>query len=580
MSDRLIHILLIDDDPIFRLGLSTALEGFPDLQVVAEFDTGAAGLEYLRNLQGEEVVELVVLELALGRIYPQALSGLSLCRLLKTDYPDLPILVVTAQSEPTQLAVAKQLGVEGYCSKGSSITTIVEAIRQLHRGESSWQRLPVSVSSLQPPSWHHRMRQSGLRQIDEALAQAIAQLQNPHLSKLDWLFWNGRRRELLAARWVVNQLLPTDAIVVEQERFNTELADNRSQRQAIASENSSTRRQPLSRLTSGAITRSELSLRNQPLTLLEVTVERLQSGLQNLTDTPLEIDILQGERKQDVLYIVLKKFEEVLDALRFSQVTPEQLPQKRSRLLQDLWQVSLTNFFGKYYTVPVGNQQFELVDVLLQDAAPVQIDILDKIPLVIELLANQLFDAPLMIDNVSYSAQTPEALGRAEILLQNLIIQVANAVVQPLLNRFGDVETIKHSFFDRQLISSREIARFRNNLSWRYRRSELLDEPEAIFESRYDLFVLSDIGIKKTSIYAPRRQELEQLRGIRLAVTLAYEFRDASSPRLRGTIGWLGKGVVYVLTQVVGRAIGLVIRGVIQGVGSALNDTRFGRNGK
>jgi hypothetical protein len=33
------RILLIDDDPIFRLGLRTALEAFPDLQVVAEADT-------------------------------------------------------------------------------------------------------------------------------------------------------------------------------------------------------------------------------------------------------------------------------------------------------------------------------------------------------------------------------------------------------------------------------------------------------------------------------------------------------------------------------------------------------------
>ncbi|HBY78699.1 MAG TPA: hypothetical protein DEG47_17230, partial [Cyanobacteria bacterium UBA11148] len=48
-----------------------------------------------------------------------------------------------------------------------------------------------------------------------------------------------------------------------------------------------------------------------------------------------------------------------------------------------------------------------------------------------------------------------------------------------------------------------------------------------------DLFVLSEIGIKKTSIYAPRRQELEQLRGIQLVVTIAYEFRDAIAPRLR-----------------------------------------------
>jgi Protein of unknown function (DUF3685) len=154
---------------------------------------------------------------------------------------------------------------------------------------------------------------------------------------------------------------------------------------------------------------------------------------------------------------------------------------------------------------------------------------------------------------------------------------VANAVIQPLLNRFADRELIKQTFYDRSLISSREIARFRNNLSWKYRRGELVDEPIAIFESRYDLFVLSDMGIKKICIYSPRRQELEQLRGIGLAVTIASELRDAIAPRLRGIIGWVGKGLVYVLTQVLGRGIGLIVRGIIQGVGSALQETRFGK---
>ncbi|HBY78698.1 MAG TPA: hypothetical protein DEG47_17225, partial [Cyanobacteria bacterium UBA11148] len=55
------------------------------------------------------------------------------------------------------------------------------------------------------------------------------------------------------------------------------------------------------------------------------------------------------------------------------------------------------------------------------------------------------------------------------------------------LNQFADIEAIKQSFYDQHLISSREIARFRNNLSWKYRRVELIDEPIAIFESRYDL---------------------------------------------------------------------------------------------
>jgi hypothetical protein len=481
---------------------------------------------------------------------------------------------------------AKASGVEGYCAKGCTSAALVQAIRQLMSGQPDWQiseQLPAPISSVRPPSWHHRMRSYGLQQIENTLAKVTQELQNPNLSNLDWVFWSGRRRELLAARWVVNQLLPTDVIVVERQRGGVGEEDaGNSAANLSASVGTVVRtrgRRDVANSVANLSTSPRLSISaSSSYSPIDATLAKLQSSLSNFTGVVLEIDILQAEKRQDLLYIVLQKFAEILEELRFSQITLEQLPQKRSLILRDLWQVSITDFFGKYYTLPVGNDEFEVVNVLLSDAGVVQDAILNKIPLVVELLGQQLFESPLVIDNVLYSASTPEATARAEFLLQNLIIQVANAVIQPLLNEFADVETIKQSFYNRSLISSREIARFRNNLSWRYRLSKLILEPQAIFESRYNLFVITDTGIKQTSIYAPRRQELEQLRGIPLVVTLAYETRDAIAPRLRATIGWVGRGVVYILTQVVGRSIGLVVRGVIQGVGSTLQDTRFGKN--
>jgi DNA-binding NarL/FixJ family response regulator len=583
-APRLTNLLLIDDDPIFRLGLSTALASFPDLQVVAEADTATAALELLSTLHDEDAVDLVILELALSRSNPNILSGLRWCQQLKANFPSLPVLLLTVESEPTQLVAARASGIEGYCPKGCSIEDIVQAIRQLAAGQSFWSLLPelpiAPTSTVRPPSWHLRLRQSSLRQIEDSLALVTQQLQNPNLSNLDWLFWSGRRRELLAARWVVNQLLATDVIVVERANQSAGDLPPSSGPHAISSRTPSPIRERHRQVAALATATSELSQTPRPSTPFDITLARLQSGLSNLTGVGLEIDILAAEKKRDLLYTVLRKFEELLNELRFSQVTLDRLPQKRSQILQDLWQVSLINFLGKYYTLPIGNQDFEVVNVLLSNAQTVQDSILDKIPFVVELLEHQLFASALLIDNVSYPAQTPEAMARVELLLQNLIIQVANAIVQPLLNKFSDVETIKQDFYDRHLMSSREIARFRNNLSWRYRVSQLVLEPKAIFESRYDLFVLSDTGIKQTSIYASRRQELDGLRGIPLVVTLAYEMRDAIAPRLRATVAWAGKGVVYVLTQVLGRAIGLVVRGVIQGIGNTLQDTRFGKNGE
>ena len=578
---KLIRLLLIDDDPIFRLGLRTALADFPHWQIVAEASTGAEALEILESLP-PDTVDLLILELASGQVNPNQLSGLPLCQHLKAEYRNLPVLLLTAQSDPFLLQSAKQIGIEGYCPKGIAIAEIARIIRLLISGQVYWQMLPEllprSTPLLRPPSWHHKLHTSGVRQIEAALALVTQELQKPNLSNFDWLFWSGRRRELLAARWVVNQLLPTDVIILgESEKLVAGAVKPGRQGEPV-----SVTLPPNPPKGYGVSPRPDSP--QAPIPQLDapfgVTVAKLQSGLLNLSGVPLEIDILATEKKRDLLYIVLQKIESILRDLRFSQVTSEQLAQKRSPILRDLWQASLTDFLGKYYTLPLGNQDLEVVSVLLEYAGMVQTSTLDKIPLVIELLSHQLFATSLIIDNIAYSAQSPEALVRAEIVLQNLIIQVANAVIQPLLNEFSEVEIIKQSFYDRQLISSREIAKFRNNLSWRYRIYQWVEEPRAIFESQYKLLVLSEMGIKQTSIYAARRRELEQLRGLRLAVTLAYEIRDAIAPRLRATVAWAGKGVVYVLTQVIGRSIGLVVRGVIQGIGSTLQETRFGKNGE
>jgi DNA-binding NarL/FixJ family response regulator len=588
----LTRILLVDDDPIFRLGLRTALEAFPDFQVVAEADTGTEALAALRRLNSDGV-DAIVLELVSRRSDTNQLSGLPLCQRLKTEYPNLPILLLTSLSEPLLLRAAQESGIDGYCPKGVVITQLVQVIRQLVSGQSYWQMLPelpaTATNAVRPPSWHHKLRTYGMQQIEDSLALVTQQLEKPNLPNFDWLFWSGRRRELLAARWVVNQLLPTDVIVVEEggrwrtqeQQYGDALTSERGNRgnlpESLSNLSTSSRLPVIASSAQFPVPNSQSSITQQAAPF-DVTLANLESSLSNLSGVPLEIDILATEKKRGLLYIVLRKLEEIIQELHFSQITIEQLPQKRSQILLDLWQASLIDFFGKYYTLPMDNQDLAVVNVLLAYADIVQRSILDKIPLVVEFLSQQLFETPLIIDNVVYPARTPEALARSEILLQNLIIQVSNAVIQPLLNEFADVETIKQNFYTRQLISSREIARFRNNLSWRYRLLQWLEEPKAIFESRYNLFVLSDTGIKSTFIYAPRRQELEQLRGIQLVVTLAFETRDAIAPRLRSTVAWAGKGVVYILTQVLGRSIGLVVRGVMQGIGSTVQETRFGKN--
>ena len=621
MTQRPLQLMLVDDDPVFRLGLRIWLEPFADLQVAAEAATGDDALQLLQRLLGEPSnddelqtsavpnktvdntatgLDLVILDLGLGESDSTQIPGLRLCQEIRTQFPQLPILVLSAHTEPVLQAAALQAGATGYGLRGMPVRTLAQLIRQVALGQGERQIPPADSAQVPKPvanpnlfsALRIRLRLSGLQQIEATMADVSEELQSPTISPLYRMVLNGRHRELKAARDLLSRLLATpqfpDGIspnapagkpLVSARKTDPKTA-RRPNRMLALSDPLKEPESPASSLTkspTGALPTSFGALQTH---LFETIFSKLQSGLDSNPSTPLEIDILRPEKKRELLYLTLRKLEDILAELRNAGIQPGQLPEKCPELLRDLWQAVTIDFFGKYYTLQVDDLEQPLVKQLLEEAEIVQLEILNTIPLAPDLFAYLLFEESLMVDGTPYLARTPEAIAQAQKLLENLLIQAANGVVQPLLNQFADVESIKKNFYHRRLMSTREIERFRNDLSWRYRWNSLITEPTAIFESQYRLFVFTEHGIQAIPIYAPRRGELEQLGGIQYAVTLALETRDAIAPRLRVAISLLGSGLVYILTEFVGRGIGLIGRGILQGIGSAWQDRRFKREGR
>ncbi|MEH1970212.1 DUF3685 domain-containing protein [Nostoc sp.] len=574
MSDRPLKLLLIDQDPIFRLGLRVALEAIPNLEAIAAVETDTAALQILAEIAKEDPnqVNLVVLEFGNGRSTTSQQLGLQFCRQLRALYPNLPILLLSSVQQQGLLLAAKSVGINGYCPKGTPLPELVAAIQEVADGGSYWfqdteaiitpnsrdARDAINRVSTHSPLPFSRLRNnlrlSGIAHIDATLAAVTAQLQVPGLPVLDRAILAGQRRELLAARWLLNRLLVSSQ---ERQEENIPVTDELPLTPPLIS--AIQQRQTVSPLLSPGALQSAL---------FASCVTKLQFPLQNVTDIPLEIDIFREDKKRELLYLILQKFANQLDELRTSQIEIDQLCEVKNTLLRDLWQAAITDFFGKFSRIQIGNQNIEIVNLLLQNTEVVQRDILNKIPLICELYSYLIFQTELNIDNISYSVVSVEAKSQALMILENLLIQVANGVVQPLLNSLADVEAIKQNFYGRQLISTREIERFRNDLSWKYRLKNYINEPKSVFESRYEIFVIVPRGIANTSVYAPRNQELEKLSNIPLVVTLLLEFSDAIAPRLKSLVAFVGRGIVFILTQIIGRGLGLIGRGILQGIGS------------
>ena len=554
MSDRPITLILIDSDPIFRLGLSMALSSFNDLQIIGQAETAAVVWECL----AAQVPDIAIIEPNLGDITP---DGWEICQQIQQQYPQVKICLLSSTEDLLRLNRAKNSGVAGYCNKGMPITEIVAVLRQLARGQQNWQAM---MAKPQPPpakQWLVRLRQLGLAEIDENLHKVNQRLNYAQSSLVDRLFWQGRRRELRTVRWLVKQLLPVEVIMIPD---SPSLGDQ----PALSLLSVGTGQLPT--ITSPLSTNAAIAFNK--------TLAKIAGDFNNLTGIALEITILQADKRRELLYVVLQQMIKSLEKLQVLNLGQEQLAEQVSLVLDEIWRNSILDFFSKYYQTVSQNQDLE--DIIAEERSVIHKEILGKIPLVDQLFAYFLANHNLIIDGVEYRPESPEARERADFILQNLILKIANAVLTVILNNFSGIEAIKNLLYDRRLLSHREIARFRNELSWRYRREKYWEEPQDIFESKYRLLIFQDSSIKIILIYAPRQQELEQLQGVRWLVTVFWEFRDAITPRLQAIAHAIGNVLVYLLTQIIGRGIGLIGRGIIQGLGSTFQDIRYNRKSK
>jgi DNA-binding NarL/FixJ family response regulator len=593
MTAPLLNLFLVDEDPVFRMGLRIWLEQRPEFAIAGEASTGEDTLAQVTRLRaaaartatdaGADVeadaeadaegqsprgVDLVILDLGLGEGDPDQLPGLTLCGDLKRQFPELPVLVLSAQVAPVLAAAATAMGADGFGQRGAPVRELVQLIQHTAGTLPATAGPPEAVAPLTPRGWQplQNLRRSCLDQIAEAIAAVEAEQQQPRP------FWygpvlQGRHRELRAARWLMQQILPAADTAAANEPPPPPDASTPSRGEP----GGALRPQPLTTTMARSMTAPVADVRSR---VCDAVFRKLQYPLANTSDQPLEIDILQEAKRRELLYMLLRAFEDLLDDLVQAQVLPGQLPDQVPTFSRDLWLAGLTAFFGRYYTPTDSGLERPLVEVLRQDETSVQAEMLAPLPQVADLLSHLLFESPLAVDGIPHVATTPVALRRSQLLLEHLLLQTACAVMQPLLNRFAEVESFKRNLYQRRLMSSRDIARFRNDLSWRYRWQRWVLEPKAIFESEQPLFTLSPQGVTLETIYAPRQAELETLSGTQYALTLVLEARDAIAPRVRNAVALVGSGLVYVLTEVVGRGIGLVGRGIIKGIGSAWQDSR------
>lgn len=126
-TPRPVRVLLIDDSPLIRLGLRAALEDRPEIEIVGEAGTAAAGLELAEKFQPD----LVLLDLRL----PDK-PGFVACRELGERVPAARVLILTSATDERNVQQAISAGAAGYLLKDNDSATLAAAIAQVASGRS------------------------------------------------------------------------------------------------------------------------------------------------------------------------------------------------------------------------------------------------------------------------------------------------------------------------------------------------------------------------------------------------------------------------------------------------------------
>lgn len=121
------RILIVDDHPLFREALKQAITGGVKNAAVSL----AGSLESATAiLDGEDDFDLVLLDLRMPGV--QGLSGLIY---LRAQYPNVPVVIVTAADDAGLVRKALNLNASGFIPKTSGIDTIISAVNAVLKGD-------------------------------------------------------------------------------------------------------------------------------------------------------------------------------------------------------------------------------------------------------------------------------------------------------------------------------------------------------------------------------------------------------------------------------------------------------------
>jgi len=129
-------VLVVDDHPVVRVGISTIIDTQPDMTVVAEASSGEEAIDLFRK----HLPDLTVMDLRL-----EGMSGVACIRKIRAEFPNARFVVLTTYRGDEDIRQALNAGASGYLIKGMPRQLLLDALRRVYQGEKF---LPAPVTEV------------------------------------------------------------------------------------------------------------------------------------------------------------------------------------------------------------------------------------------------------------------------------------------------------------------------------------------------------------------------------------------------------------------------------------------------
>ena len=119
------NVAIVDDHTLFRKGLSSLVNAFPDYRVLFDASTGK---DFISRLTPKNLPDIVLLDISMPEM-----DGFATCEWLKNNYPEIKVLALSTMDSDTAIIKMIKCGAKGYVLKDADLSELKLAFSELMR---------------------------------------------------------------------------------------------------------------------------------------------------------------------------------------------------------------------------------------------------------------------------------------------------------------------------------------------------------------------------------------------------------------------------------------------------------------